>query len=194
MQIARYASLMAVATGAGVSGYSVTIPEFPPRLMCGRRWRDAKPDARLLRVLSVRYIVAEFPMQAEGLIERARFGPTFVYENQSAMPRAFVENETAAHIVVYTSDHVVVEADGPGTLTLSQIHYPGWRATVDGRMATIETVDSALMGVSLDEGHHVVEFVFDPWTVKVGVITSVIGWEHCSVGWLIIRCVDYGGR
>ena len=133
MQLASYAQLMQAATGARTSGYSVTIPPFPPNSDIQTALRDVTPDARLLGKLNVRYVVAEFPMKVEGLVERAHFGSTFVYENQSAMPRAFVENGTAAHIVVYTSDRVVVEADGPGTLTLSQVHYPGWRATVDGQ-------------------------------------------------------------
>ena len=187
MQLAGYARLMQAATGARARGYSVTIPSFPPSSDVRTALRDVTPDARLLGKLNVRYVVAEFPMTIEGLVERTHFGPTFVYENQSAMPRAFVGNGTAAHSVVYTPDCVVVEADGPGTLTLSQVYYPGWRATVDGRAATIETVDSALMNVSLEAGRHVVEFTFDPRTVKVGVMVSAFGWASLVVGWLVFR-------
>ena len=187
MQIARYARLMAAATGTGASGYSVTIPTFPPKADVRAALRDVKPDARLLGKLNVHFVVAEFPMQVEGLIERARFGATFVYENQFAMPRAYIGDGTPARIVINTPDRVVVQADGPGTLTLSQINYPGWRATVDGRAAPIKTVESALMGVELDAGHHEIEFVFDPWTVKVGVIASGVGWGGLVAGWLVSR-------
>jgi len=191
MQLTSYAQLMQAATGARTSGYSVTIPPFPPNSDVQTALRDVTPDARLLGKLNVRYVVAEFPIKVEGIIEQAQFGPTFVYENQSAMPRAFVENGTAAHIVVYTSDRVVVEADGPGTLTLSQVHYPGWRATVDGRAVPIKTVESALMGVGLDAGHHKIEFMFDPWTVKVGMIVSALGWGSLMVGWLVLRLSSF---
>ncbi len=176
MQIAGYARLMGTATGARASGYSVTIPAFPPDSDIRTAWRDARPDARLLGKLNVRYIVADFPIQAEGWIERARFGMTLVYENQWAMPRAFVGEGTPARVVLSTPDRVVVEADGPGMLTLSQVNYPGWRAMVDGRAAPIKTIESVLMGVELDAGHHVIEFAFDPWTVKVGVIVCGVGW------------------
>jgi hypothetical protein len=188
MQLASYAQLMQSATGARASGYSVTIPSFPPDSDVRTALRDVMPDVRLLGKLNVRYVVAEFPMKVEGLIERAQFGPTFVYENQWAMPRAFVENGTPAHIVVYTPDRVVVEADGPGTLTLSQAYYPGWRVTVDGHRRDLTGLEN-LSGLSagLEAGHHVVEFVFDPWTVKVGVITSVIGWSSLVVGSLVLR-------
>ena len=187
MQLASYARLMQAATGARASGYSVTIPPFPPSSDVRTALRDVTPDARLLGKLNVRYVVAEFPMKVAGLVEREHLGTTFVYEDQSAMPRAFVGNGTAAHMTVYTPDRVVVEAEGPGTLTLSQVYYPGWRATVDGQGKPIQVVDSALMGVSLDAGHHVVEFVFDPWTVKIGVIVSALGWISLTVGWLALR-------
>jgi hypothetical protein len=186
MQLASYARLMQAATGARARGYSVTIPQFPPSSDVRTALRDVTPDARLLSRLNVRYVAAEFPMKVEGLVERTRFGPTFVYENQSAMPRAFV-GETAARVLTNTPERFVVEAEGPGMLILSQVNYPGWRATVDGRAATIETVDSALMGVSLEAGRHVVEFAFDPWTVKVGVMVSALGWASLVVGWLVFR-------
>ena len=115
------------------SGYSVTIPPFPAGSDVRTALSDTTPDARLLGRLNVRYVVAEFPIRAEGLVEQAHFGSTFVYENQFVLPRAYVGEGMAARIVINTPDRVVVEADGPGTLTLIQIHYPGWRATVDGR-------------------------------------------------------------
>jgi hypothetical protein len=175
LQLASYARLMEMATGVRASGYSVTVPPFPPNSDVRTAWRDAEPDARLLGKLNVRYVVAEFPIRAEGLIERAQFGSTFVYENTRALPRAFVGEGIVARVTTLTPDHIVVEADGPDTLTLSQVYYPGWRASVDGRAVSIESAGS-LMQVSLDAGHHIVEFVFDSWTVKVGVAVSVAGW------------------
>jgi hypothetical protein len=175
LQLASYARLMEMATGARASGYSVTVPPFPPNSDVRTAWRDAELDARLLGKLNVRYVVAEFPIRAEGLIERAQFGSTFVYENTRALPRAFVGEGIVARVTTLTPDRIVVEADGPDTLTLSQVYYPGWRASVDGRAVSIGSAGS-LMQVSLDAGHHMVEFVFDSWTVKVGVAVSVAGW------------------
>jgi hypothetical protein len=163
----------------------VTIPAFPPESNVATALRDAVPDAQLLGKLNVGYVVAEFPMRIEGLVERAHIGSTFVYENQWALPRAFV-GVTPANIPVLTPDRVVVEADGPGVLTLSQVYYPGWRASVDGRPGGISTSD-ALMTVSLDAGHHLVEFLFDPWTVKVGWLVSAVGWGSLVVGRMVGR-------
>jgi uncharacterized membrane protein YfhO len=84
-------------------------------------------------------------------------------------------------------DYVVMEVEGPGVLTLSQVYYPGWHASVDSRPAVISTAQ-ALMSVSLSAGQHVIEFKFDPWTVKTGWLVSAVGWGSlffgCMVGWL----------
>lgn len=194
MQVDTYASWMRVVTNANVRGYSVTIPPFPPGSDVRTALSHTTPDARLLGRLNVRYVVAEFPIWAEGLVEQARFGPTFVYENQFVLPRAYVGEGMPARIVINTPDRVVVEADGPGTLTLIQINYPGWRATVDGHTVPISVLPSVgtssllfelLLHLKLEEGHHLIEFVFDPWTVKVGVIVSGVGWGSLALGWVV---------
>ena len=187
MQLASYAQLMQSATGTRANGYSVTIPAFPPDSDVQTALRDVTPDVRLLGRLNVRYVAAEFPMKVEGLVERAHIGATFVYENQLAMPRAFV-GETAARVTTNTPDRIVVEADGPGTLTLSQAYYPGWLVTVDGHRRDLAGLENPSgLSVGLEAGHHVVEFVFDPWTVKVGVVVSALGWGSLMVGWLVLR-------
>jgi hypothetical protein len=194
MQVDNYAIWMRVVTDADMRGYSVTIPPFPPESDVRTALSNMIPDAYLLGWLNVRYVVAEFPIQAEGLVERARFGPTFVYENELAMPRALVGSGMPARLVMNTPDRIVVEAEGPGVLTLIQVNYPGWRAIVDGHTTPIgvlfnEETSSLLfellIHLKLEEGHHLVEFVFDPWTVKVGVIVSAVGWGGVLAGWLI---------
>jgi hypothetical protein len=187
MQIAGYVQWMQSATGAPASGYSVTLPPFPSEADVSQVLHDVQPDAHLLGELNVRYLASEFPINAPGLIARARLGPTFIYENTLALPRAFVTGGLPVRLVVLTPDHITVEADGPGVLTLSQVHYPGWRAGVDGRAAPVEVVDTVLMGVRLEAGQHRVEFVFDPWTVKAGLVISVAGWgiwlASLLIGW-----------
>jgi hypothetical protein len=60
--------------------------EGPPSLLN----RDAVPNLRLLGLLNVRYLAAEFPMTVDGLERLGRFGSTYLYENTSVLPRAFV--------------------------------------------------------------------------------------------------------
>jgi Bacterial membrane protein YfhO len=72
---------------------------------------------------------------------------------------------------------VAVEADvtQPGVLVLNEMPIEGWRARVDGRRATIMTVNVIHTGVWLESGHHSIEFYFRPPGVLLGAIMSVGG-------------------
>ena len=180
-QLAYYADFLATAGGYETTGYS---PSLPPRL----NELSAQPDADRLGLLNVGYVVADWPIEAEGLVLKERLGATYIYENERVLPRAFVlhgrgagsgeglmlgaaSDMTAAKIAVYTPNRIVVEADlqAPGTLVLSEVWYPGWRAVADGQVLPIERVEGTLRGVTLDEGAHTVEFRYAPWTVWVGL-------------------------
>ena len=63
----------------------------------------------------------------------------------------------------------------PGLLVLSDLHYPGWKAEVDGRDVPIERVDYALRGVPLDAGNHLVVFRYEPLSWRLGWIVSLLG-------------------
>ncbi len=72
-----------------------------------------------------------------------------------------VDHVGSATIDSYTDQHVVIEADGPGTLVLADSWFPGWVATVDGQPAAILRADLLFRAVDIPEGHHHVTFDFD---------------------------------
>ena len=82
-----------------------------------------------------------------------------------------------ARITRYEPERVVVEAvsRGRGVLVLSDLHYPGWRAEVDGREVDIERVDYLLRGVPVDDGASRVEFRYEPASWRAGWILSLVG-------------------
>jgi len=67
-----------------------------------------------------------------------------------------------------------VDTDADGVLVLSEIDYPGWQATVDGRQAPILRANTVLRALPLRAGQHKVEMVFRPWTVFAGLAISVL--------------------
>ncbi len=98
LQLARYVTYMQRATGIGPWRYSVTLPPFlNAKTDADIRTANAniKPDAALLGLMNVKYIVAAFPIDSSDLIERARFGSTIVYENERVLPRALITNRIA---------------------------------------------------------------------------------------------------
>lgn len=67
---------------------------------------------------------------------------------------------------------IAVETDQPGYLVLSDAYYPGWQATLDAQPAPIERANYAFRAVYVPAGQHLVRFVFEPWTWKVGLAVS----------------------
>jgi uncharacterized membrane protein YfhO len=57
---------------------------------------------------------------------------------------------------------------------LSENHYPGWRAYVDGHLVDTLRVDYNLRGVSLPAGEHEVEFIYRPKSVLIGAAISLL--------------------
>ncbi|HJX39586.1 MAG TPA: YfhO family protein, partial [Anaerolineae bacterium] len=90
-------------------------------------------------------------------------------------------------------ERITVEAETacPGYLVLSDAHYPGWVALVDGRPEEIRRANFYFRAVFVRPGHHLIEFVYQPTSVKVGLALSlaaalvVVGgfaWERLR-GW-----------
>jgi hypothetical protein len=82
-----------------------------------------------------------------------------------------------ASLVSYKAEQVAVRTATrrSGLLVLTDVHYPGWKATVDGRPASIERVDYLLRGVLVPAGKHRVEFRYQPATFRAGWIISLLG-------------------
>jgi uncharacterized membrane protein YfhO len=71
---------------------------------------------------------------------------------------------------------------------LSEIHYPGWKVTVDGKNQNIEPAYGLLRSVNLLEGDHKVVFYFQPIGVYCGLGLAVTGWLLAA--WQISRKRD----
>jgi hypothetical protein len=81
----------------------------------------------------------------------------------------------SARVVELEPERVVVRARAArrSLLVLDDVHYPGWKAKVDGRETPIHRVDYLLRGVPLWAGEHEVEFRYEPATWRVGWIVSL---------------------
>ena len=95
------------------------------------------------------------------------------------VPGAAAPGEVLA--VDYDHDRITVRvaADRPSLVVVSQSHYPGWRATVDGTAAEVVVADAAFLGVVVGAGEHEVVLTFRPehlgvslWMLAAGIATS----------------------
>lgn len=86
--------------------------------------------------------------------------------------------DTSARVEVITHEphRIAMKATSsvPSLLVLSENHYPGWRAYVDGRPVETLRVNYNLRGVTLAAGEHEVEFLYRPKSVLFGLAISLL--------------------
>ncbi len=136
-----------------------------PRAFLVSRQRTVADDERALDAISA----PGFEPRREVVTERRVPGLP-----EAAGARA--EDPGTARLLQYEDERVVVEAtaDVSSMLVLTDVHFPGWKATVDGRPVDIERVDYLLRGVPVGAGRHRVEFAYQPLSWRVGWIVSLV--------------------
>lgn len=76
--------------------------------------------------------------------------------------------DPSPNVVTLTTD-----APGPAYLVLSEIAYPGWRATVDGQPVAIRRANYLFRAIALPAGHHEAHFEFRPTALLVGAVVTL---------------------
>jgi hypothetical protein len=157
------AGLRPVARGDGLAVYEN--PRALPRVFLVPR-AEVIPDrdARLARLADptfdpARTVLLEEAVEGEG-------GP----EGEREWAR-----EGAA--IVRDSLHAVtidVQAPSPRYLVMSDTHYPGWQATLDGRRVPLMRANHTFRAVAVPAGRHRVEMVFLPGSVTLGLALSAL--------------------
>jgi hypothetical protein len=84
-------------------------------------------------------------------------------------------DEWHAEVVDYQPERIAIqtEADANSLLVLSELYYPGWRATLDGEPTRILRADAGLRAVAVPAGEHVVTMVYCPTSFYVGAGISL---------------------
>ncbi|HEX2513736.1 MAG TPA: YfhO family protein, partial [Chloroflexota bacterium] len=78
-----------------------------------------------------------------------------------------------------------VIAPAEGLLVVSEAAAPGWRATVDGRPASLYTANGGLQAVAVPAGRHQVALRYLPQSVVLGAGISGAAWA-LLLGWALI--------
>lgn len=144
----------------------------------------ANPLSDEMRSLNVRYVItgAEDAAPAPGYepVLRTTDG-LVIWEAPAWNPRAWLEGGTGSVTVSEFSPGRVelqVSTSTGGTLIVSQVNYPGWRATADGAPVTIETFNGVLQAIDLPPGTDTVTLSFQPraWTLwlAISAISAVL--------------------
>ena len=108
----------------------------------------------------------------------------FVESEPTTLPAASA-SEGSAEVTRYEPNRVDVRtrAEAPSILVLSENHYPGWRAYLDGESVGVLRVDYNLRGVFVPTGTHDVQFVYRPKSVLVGLLVSLLAAASLALWW-----------
>jgi hypothetical protein len=104
---------------------------------------------------------------------------TVLIEEESKVPVRSTEGpytKARVDIIDYAPDSILLNAESPSTgyLFLSEIFYPGWKAYVDDRPATILRGNYLFRVIPIPAGRHQIRLHFDPPTIKLGIGVSVL--------------------
>ncbi|MDE2490980.1 MAG: hypothetical protein KGM24_09030, partial [Elusimicrobia bacterium] len=147
-------------------------------------YRAPAPGRRALFVPTAEIAV---PAQALAAVRAPGFDPAKVVwlDDWFAAPQ-MSGARGSARITRDEADEVDVEvsADGPGWLVLLDSWYPGWRVSVDGRLASLRRADYAFRAVAVPGGVSKVRFTFSPWPLWIGLFLAALSAAGLAfVGW-----------
>jgi len=155
-----------------------------------------------LRALPRAWVVSEVKALSDGdaleavhrsqLPDGATFDPrtmALVDVEQGGRDRTFPTGEATARVERITDSHfrLSVSTAGGGFLVLSETHYPGWHAYIDGAPRPVERTNVAFQGVEVPAGSHIVEFRLESTTHRVGVGMSIAGVLTCALLLIVDR-------
>jgi hypothetical protein len=95
---------------------------------------------------------------------------TFGYSSSN---RSGDDWEGSAKIIKYESNEIIIKINisKGGFLILTDLHYPGWKAYVDGGRQEILKANYLFRALYLQPGRHIIKFVYDPVSFKIGWIS-----------------------
>jgi hypothetical protein len=188
LQLSAYYDYLQRATGFKHEGYRVTLPPFPggdPK----QAW-ITHLDQELLSRLNISHVVSDYALSDVNLIPVDSADDVYLYKIEDPRPRARVEKGesswTRAEIMSWSPNRILVQADGPGLLVLSEVAYPGWQVEVDDQKVELETDHGLFRAVAIPEGEHHVVFSFRSVSVFLGsaifgltlLLGIILGWKR----------------
>ena len=125
---------------------------------CRDLWRD--PGLRVFDPRAVAWI------DAATMRELARYLPGGPARPDETVRVAYPDPQRA---------ELTATLEAPGLVILSDIDYPGWELTIDGRPAPIYKVNLAMRGAAVEAGTHRLVYSYRPRSFLIGRIVSLIG-------------------
>lgn len=175
MQLSGYVNYFSLSSGIPVEQYTVTLPPFNN----GDPKKDNAafcPEKEYLRNLNVFYILSNFEfVNCIGWEQFQKLNDIYVYQLEGKFASDQTNNERLiANISEYTPNKIVLLTSESANMVLSEVYYPGWIAFVDGEKTVVNS-NGIFRAIEVPAGEHVVELLFRPFPVYLGVSIQLLG-------------------
>lgn len=143
---------------------------FPRAFVVSRAVRldPARRDIPVVQMLT-----SPFDPAREALLEYASLPLPPI--GHTGAPAAEPGLPSAAQVEDVSTEQVRVQAtlEEPGFVVLTDLYHRGWEARVDGQPASVYLADSLFRAVAVPAGQHVVDFTFNPLSLRLGAFLSL---------------------
>jgi hypothetical protein len=177
---ANYGTMYQVADIRGISPLFFT----PARDLIYRG--DPRPFALLLYQADV----VDSDAFANALLNDSQFDPrsSVIVQGDLGLTLPDEPGQGTAIVTDYQPESftIEIETDENAVLSLAQIAYPGWKATLDDESVPLLRAYGGLTAVVIPEGTHTLHLVYDPTSYKIGAIFSAITWALLAVWGVIV--------
>lgn len=159
-------------------------------------------NRHLLDLLNVRFILTRHRLDSLSglsLAEQNDFGDR-LYENANYLPRAFLVEGTSEpiagtiHFALESSpklkaiklerlshdvSELEFETERPAFIFLSEVFYPGWRASLNGKETPILLANNVFRAVQVPVGKNHLQFFYKPLSLRCGLVLSALTFLLC---------------
>ncbi len=174
----------------GELGYYIHInPDALPRVFTLDRLMTASEEEQLAQLVSGDLRRAVYLNPSEGI----EFPKTGILENKDTLLH-FEALQKVNFIKRLQLDNpnqidIEIEVTVPAMLVLTEVWYPGWKATINGQPTKIYRVNYCQRGVWLEKGRHKVRFYFQPaaWQRGLGVSLLTLGLMLIMIATILVK-------
>jgi len=153
------------------------------------RLTDPRPFALLLYHADV----VDSDAFAQALLNDSHYNPrtSIIVQGDPGLVLPDTPGQGRATVTEYQPEAITiaVQTDQNAMLSLAQINYPGWRATLDETPVPILRAYGALSAIAVPQGTHTVRLVYDPISYKIGLVMSAVTWGLLAL-WACSACSD----
>lgn len=156
-----------------------TLGEDPSPPEVGNMALLKRPAEKVLDAAGVRLVLSLEPLELQAS-EQRQVGGVWLGWRPGAPGRVRVASHSGSDSWQWLEDspqrvRLRVRLAGGGRLFLSDQHWPGWQARLDGRAVPIGRWRGVFRVIVLPGGEHVVEFRYEPASTLVGIYATCCG-------------------